>query len=84
MGKLMAEPTDLVSACPVAGWTAHTAYGMALLTQIDFFPNEQALQSGTVSTVPLLWTPDQMREFAELLLKTADKLTQSPQTDAKQ
>jgi hypothetical protein len=61
MGKLMAEPTDLVSACPVAGWTAHTAYGMALLTQIDFFPNEQALQSGT-----------------------ADKLTQSPQTDAKQ
>lgn len=73
-----------IITCPLAGWTTAPFAGMALLARLDWYPDPASLQSGTTQSVQLALTPQQCREFGQLLLRMADQLSLPPQNGASQ
>lgn len=65
---------------PLYGWTTVPAMGMALITRLEYFPTPLSMANRSPEAVQLTWTPQQCREFGQLLLKMADHLSQPPKT----
>jgi len=67
---------------PLSGWVTAPVMEMALIARLEYFPTPAAMAARAPQAVQLIWTPEQCREFGQLLLKMADHLSQPPRTGA--
>jgi hypothetical protein len=61
---------------PLTGWDALVAFGMAVVIRPHFARSDGELRRGVSHKLPLVLTPSQARELAEVLLRTADRAEQ--------
>lgn len=67
---------------PLTGWEVFLPYGMACGLRVQFARSDGELRRGVTHALPLVLTPAQARELAQVLLRTADRAEQGPGTDA--
>jgi hypothetical protein len=73
-----------VKVYPLAGWTTAPVHGMALVVKLDYYASPAAMTAGETRSLQTVWTPIQCREFAALLLRMADHLSEPPKTGVPQ
>ncbi len=67
------NPDGNVKVCPLAGWETFIPYGMACGLRLHYVTNEVMLLSGNSEALPLVLTPAQARELADVLVRLAHK-----------
>ena len=65
---------------PLTGWDVFLPFGMACGLRLHFARSDGELRRGVTHKLPLVLTPAQARELAEVLLRTADRAEQQPGT----
>lgn len=67
-----------IRVSPLTGWVTAPMAGMALITRLEFYRDQVDMVRDQKSAVQLVWTPEMCRDFGELLLRMADRLSLPP------
>lgn len=73
-----------IKTCPLTGWDAFVPFGMGVGVRAHFVRTEAELLRAERHYLPLVMTPSQARELAQVLLRTAEAAERSPRSGARQ
>ena len=76
------RPDGTIKVCPLMGWDSFRPFGMNCGLRVHFADDEQKLLAQDFDSVPLILTPVQARELAQVLTRLADMAETPPDDEA--